>query len=156
MVQQAPAPPADAQTISQDDRLLAGLSHISLFVGFPVIAPLVIYAVKKDSSRFVAFHALQAAIAHFSVVPLMIAASIAGFAFSLGMGMILGERSVFFPFAMMGTWGIGFCLPWLLVAAISLYAGFRAFSGHGYRIPIVGGMVQRIMAPVQPAPPTPF
>jgi uncharacterized Tic20 family protein len=154
MVQQAPAPAA--QTISQDDRLLAGCCHISLFVGFPVIAPLVIYALKKDTSRFVAFHALQAAIAHLSVIPLMIAGYILAIAFTLGMGTVMGEQSLFLPFGFMGAWVVGFCFPWLLIAAISLYAGVRAFSGQGYRIPLVARIVLRIMAPVAPSPSIPI
>jgi uncharacterized Tic20 family protein len=158
MVQQAPAPapsPAAQPAISQDDRMLAGCCHASMFVGFPVIGPLMVYAFKKDSSRFVAFHALQAAITHVSIVPLMIAGYVFGLAVTLGVGAALGENSLFFPFGIMGTWGIGFCFPWLLVMGISLYAAFRAFSGHAYRIPIVAGIVDRILDPIVPAPPPP-
>src|SRR5690349_3429082 len=44
---------------TQDERLWAMLSYLlSLLTGF--VAPLVIYIVKRDGSRFVAFHALQA------------------------------------------------------------------------------------------------
>jgi uncharacterized Tic20 family protein len=157
MVQQAPAPaPTAAQpAISQDDRVLAGCCHASMFVGFPVIGPLLVYAIKKDSSRFVAFHALQAAIAHVSIVPLMIAGYVFGVCFTLGMGAVLGENSLFLPLGMMGAWGIGFCLPWFFVMAISLYAAYRAFSGHAYRIPIVAGIVDRILDPITPAPAQP-
>jgi uncharacterized protein len=43
---------------SSDERILAILSHVLTFVA-PLLAPLIIYLVKKDESRFVAFHARE-------------------------------------------------------------------------------------------------
>ena len=49
----------DGTCLVSEDRTMAMLAHLLLiFTGF--IGPLVIYFVKKDESRFVAFHALQA------------------------------------------------------------------------------------------------
>lgn len=44
--------------VSSDDKQTALLSHLSN-IFFWLVGPLVIYLVKKDSSKFVAFHALQ-------------------------------------------------------------------------------------------------
>jgi uncharacterized Tic20 family protein len=156
MVQQTPMQPPATPTISQDDRVFAGCCHIAMFFGFPVVGPLVVYAIKKDTSRFVAFHALQATITHLSVIPLMMLGYVFGFAFTLGMDAALDPRSMFLPFGMIGIWGLGFCMPWLVVTAISIYAAYRAFSGDSYRIPIVGRVVDRIMAPTVAAPQRPF
>jgi len=41
-----------------DDKTLALLSHVLTFI-FPVLAPLIIYLVKKDESNFVAYHAKE-------------------------------------------------------------------------------------------------
>ncbi len=41
-----------------DERTLAILSHVLTFF-FPIIAPLIIYLVKKDDSKFVAYHAKE-------------------------------------------------------------------------------------------------
>ena len=46
---------------SSDERNMALLSHLSCFV-LPVIGPLILWLIKKDSSRFVAYHAIQALI----------------------------------------------------------------------------------------------
>jgi len=44
--------------VTNEERLWAMLGHLSLFVA-PLVAPLILYLVYKDKSRFVAFHALQ-------------------------------------------------------------------------------------------------
>lgn len=46
-------------TPSGDEKNLALLTHLLTFV-FPLLAPLIIYLVKKDESYFVAFHAKEA------------------------------------------------------------------------------------------------
>ncbi len=50
-------PPAVAPT--SDEKTWALLAHV-LNIFFPLLAPLVIYLVRKDSSQYVAFHALEA------------------------------------------------------------------------------------------------
>jgi uncharacterized protein len=147
---QDPMPAPGPAEISQEDRVLAGIAHLSVFIGFPVVAPLVIYAIKKDQSRFVAYHALQAAITHISVFPLTIVGAVLGGIVSIAGGALLAHASPFAFFGMFGFWYLGAMLPWLLVALVSLWAGFQAFSGNGYRVPIASGIVDRIMAPAAP------
>ena len=43
---------------TSDEKTMALLAHVLTFV-FPVLAPLVIYLVKKDESSFVAYHAKE-------------------------------------------------------------------------------------------------
>src|SRR4051812_30561361 len=50
---------------TQDERLLALLAYL-LSIPTWLVAPLVIYLVKKDQSRFVAFHAMQCVFLHLS------------------------------------------------------------------------------------------
>ena len=45
-------------TPTSDEKTLALLSHILTFVA-PVLAPLIIYIIKKDESAFVAYHAKE-------------------------------------------------------------------------------------------------
>src|SRR5687768_4657048 len=58
------APPPSAAAVTDDERLWGMLSHLSSLLVYvsavgQYVAPLVIYFVYKDKSRFVAFHALQ-------------------------------------------------------------------------------------------------
>lgn len=46
---------------SSDERTMALAAHLLAFI-LPVFGPLIIYFIKKDSSRFVAYHAMQATI----------------------------------------------------------------------------------------------
>src|SRR6476660_5138906 len=43
---------------TSDEKTLALLSHVLTFV-FPILAPLIIYLLKKDESSFVAYHAKE-------------------------------------------------------------------------------------------------
>jgi uncharacterized Tic20 family protein len=43
---------------TSDEKTLALLSHVLTFV-FPILAPLIIYLIKKDESTFVAYHAKE-------------------------------------------------------------------------------------------------
>jgi uncharacterized Tic20 family protein len=60
----APTGAPESLVITQDEKLWAMLAHLAGLLGYAVafgqyIAPLVIYLIYKDKSRFVAFHALQ-------------------------------------------------------------------------------------------------
>lgn len=43
---------------TSDEKTMALLSHVLTFV-FPILAPLIIYLVKKDESSFIAYHAKE-------------------------------------------------------------------------------------------------
>lgn len=43
---------------TSDEKTLALLSHVLTFI-FPILAPLIIYLLKKDESTFVAYHAKE-------------------------------------------------------------------------------------------------
>ena len=45
-------------TPTSDEKTLAVLSHILTLIA-PILAPLIIYLIKKDESKFVAFHARE-------------------------------------------------------------------------------------------------
>src|SRR4051812_47100679 len=43
---------------TSDEKTLALLSHVLTFI-FPILAPLIIYLIKKDESAFIAYHAKE-------------------------------------------------------------------------------------------------
>ena len=64
----------------QSDRALSAIAHLSSLVSFGLIAPIVIYFLKRDESAFVAHHAKEAINFHITVIlacvlsiPLMVA-----------------------------------------------------------------------------------
>ena len=46
---------------NSDERMWALIAHLLAFV-FPVLGPLGVYLIKKDESRFVGYHAMQATV----------------------------------------------------------------------------------------------
>ncbi len=114
--------------LTQDERLWAMLAHLSGFLGYAVVlgqylAPLVIYLVYRDRSRFVAFHALQQLFFQLALlllwVPVIIVAII-----TCGLGTICA------------------LVPALLSLIIPLLAAIYAYNGEWYEIPLIGSMTR--------------
>ncbi len=114
-------PPYNAPGISQDDKTMAMLSYIlGVFTGF--VGPLVLWLIKKDQSKFVAYHALQALLLHAAVT----------------IGYILSSVLVVFL--------IGFITGpafWILGLVFSILAGMAANNGDWYEIPIIGKIARQ-------------
>jgi uncharacterized Tic20 family protein len=96
---------------TSDEKTMALLSHILTFI-FPILAPLVIYLVKKDESTFVASHAkesLNFQITMFIVCVILIISVI---------GLLL-------------LWIVG-----IIVAVLVIVATIRASEGKLYKYPV--------------------
>lgn len=100
---------------SQNDRAVAAIAHFSSFVGAGLLAPIVIYFLKRDESEYVAHHAREAINFHLTVI-LAIVVSI----------------------PLMVVFGLGI-LAMVVVALGSLVlgvvAGVRALDGNWYEYP---------------------
>ncbi len=113
--------------LTSDERTWAMLAHLlGLLTGF--LAPLIIYLVHKDRSRFVAFHSLQALYFQIAILLLwLILFCIA--VITLGFGAIL------FP------------IPIVLSLVFEIIATIRANQGEWYEIPVVGAMARSSVSP---------
>jgi uncharacterized protein len=112
-----------------DEKQMAMIAHIggavlSMFTGLGFILPLVLYLTKKDQSRFIGFHALQALL--FQGV-LFVAAIIFGIAGIFTCGI---------------TWAL---LPILGIAALvfQIMAGIKANEGQWYMLPLAGDYAKK-------------
>jgi len=95
---------------TSDEKTLAILTHVLTFA-FPILAPLIIYLVKKDESSFVAYHAKESL----------------NFQISLMIICILLLISI-----------IGILLLWfvgILALVLVIVAAVRAADGRLYRYP---------------------
>ena len=114
-----PPPPAGVPgdaTISQDERTMAMLAYIlGIFTSF--LGPLIIWLIKKDQSKFVAYHGMQALLFHAVIV----------------VGYIL---SSFLAVFMIGF--LTYPLFGILSLVYSIIAGLAANKGEWYEIPFVG------------------
>ncbi len=145
-----------------DERILAAAAHASILIpmmGF--FAPLIIWILQKDKSRFVAFQSLQALAYQFALL--------VGYM----LGMLCYGVSFFLPFLFMiplsgqhtssqvdSILGLGFLLPFVMLLIVGLaalaaivygiVAAVNAFQGRPFRYWIVGAQVERFTRP-QPA-----
>ena len=146
----------DSLTPTQDERVMAALSHISALLPMVgVIAPIVIWITQKDKSKYVAFQALQA-LAYQLIMIL---------AWFIGMGCyMLSFFGTFFtiPFSDSSQsasplFALGFIIPLLVFGAIFIGGFFfiiygivgavMAFQGKPFRYIIIGNRVERFMQP---------
>jgi uncharacterized Tic20 family protein len=115
-------------SLSADEKLWGMLAHLLTLLGYVVvvgeyIAPLVIYLVYKDRSRFVAFHALQSLF--FQLLALAVTIALMLFSVvTLGLGLLLA-----IPLAIALA---------IAVLVYTIIAAIQANNGVWYELPIVG------------------
>jgi uncharacterized Tic20 family protein len=115
-------------SLGADEKLWGMLAHLLTLLGYVVvvgeyIAPLVIYLVYKDRSRFVAFHALQALF--FQLLALAVGVALVLFSVvTLGCGILLAA-----PLAIALA---------IAVLVYTIIAAIQANNGVWYELPIVG------------------
>jgi len=143
----------NASTVpTSDERLLAMLAHLSIFLG-GIILPIIIWATQKDKSKFVRFHSLQAIFFHIAYAAIIVIFVLLFVGVMLASGFGLGM------FDEPGTRG-GDGLPaFMIIMMIILYGGIflLIFGGIGYaiyvavktykgeliRIPIIGNIIYK-------------
>jgi uncharacterized Tic20 family protein len=139
--------------ITREERTSAMLAHIlTIFAGF--IAPTIIYVVKRRESRFVAFHALQAALWHLLLFVVFfvgfVAAAVVMFS-TVGfpspatpppargapppLGFFLGFFGLWLVMMLVWASNVGFCI----------YLAVRANEGKWTRYPLVGSLAMRLL-----------
>jgi uncharacterized protein len=112
-----------ASGLSRDDRTIALVAHVLTFIEGGIIGPLVVYFLKRDSSEFIAFHALQSV--YFGLMALVIILPVAIFTCGLGAVLVV-------PYFVYEVWA---CL--------------KAYDGEWYRLPLAGDLAaQRHPPPV--------
>ena len=107
--------------LTQDDKTMAMLAYLlGIVTGFA--GPLILWLLKKDQSKFVAYHALQALLLHAAVV----------------VGYLLSFVLFFLIIGM-------FTLPIfvLLGLVFSILAGLAANRGEWYEIPVLGKIARQ-------------
>jgi uncharacterized Tic20 family protein len=115
-------------SLTADEKLWGMLAHLLTLLGYVVtlgqyIAPLVIYLVYKDRSKFVAFHALQALF--FQLLVLAVSIVLVIFVLvTLGLGVILAIPAL-----------IAICIT---VLVYTIWAAIEANKGAWFELPIAG------------------
>ena len=113
-----------------DDNLMAAIAHASIiFLG--VVLPVVIWLIKKEKSKYVAFQALQAAVYQLAV-----------FVVFIGLWFVFMILAIFTG----GLGGLLFILliPLMLIAAVyGLYGAYMCYQGKDFRYVLIGNLLKK-------------
>lgn len=123
-------------SLTADEKLWGMLAHLFTLLGYVIslgqyIAPLVIYLVYKDRSKFVAFHALQSLF--FQLLALVVGVALVIFSIvTLGLGLILAIPAL--------------VALWIAVLVYTIIAAIQANNGVWYELPFVGQWARNILS----------
>lgn len=137
------------QPATSDEKLLALLSHLSLFLG-GIILPIIIWATQKDKSKFVRFHSLQSIFFHLSIAAIVIFVVILFLIIIMaGIGLSnldkmdnMDSMPPLFLFLMIVFYG-GLILFILAVFGYSIYLAVKSYNGELIRIPVIGNIIYK-------------
>lgn len=128
-VNQALAAGATDTSLTEDDKLWGMLAHISTILWF--IGPLIVYLMKKDQSKFVAFHALQALVLTLALTVVYIVLLIPA---------IVLMAIIPFIFLLIGPL---FSLIGLAVLVYVIYVAIKAKDGQTVKYVVIGDIIYK-------------
>ena len=125
----APIPSQPSAEPDPDERALATLGYLGYLAGLWLVAPLVLYFLRRKHSRFVAHHAMRALVLHLLLAPLGLVLTLLTVSASAGVVAVLGPTSVFLA-PLMVTLAFTGLAPAALLLVITLFAALRAYQGQ--------------------------
>lgn len=154
--------------VTQDERILAALSHASVIIPFwGLIGAIVIWATQREKSRFVGFQALQGVVYQLSLIVLAFVGGACYMCSFFGTFLLVpagifaaegtGEADTVaavismivtgFPFCVMGIFAlIGFAF-----VLYGFYGAVRVLQGSDFRYAIIGDRLERYLNQEQTA-----
>lgn len=122
--------PSGLPAVADDEKTMAMIAHLCSLC-FPVVGPGLIWVLKKDTSPFIAYHAIQAAVAQ---VIFMISISV----LSVGLNVVMAIFATI-------TFGLGgLCYPVVCLAFLPVFGGIpwalKAKAGEWTGYPMIGGI----------------
>jgi len=138
--------PLDPTVIKPDEKLMALFSHLSLFFG-GILLPIIFWAINKDKSKFVSFHALQSLWFHIAYVVFVVLISLFVLFGGIGLGILSsGVHTTTMPvFTIIAIIAFYILLFLFIFGGIgySIYMGVKAYEGKMNKYPIVGNLIFR-------------
>ncbi len=129
-----------------DEKILALFSHLSIFLG-GIVLPIIFWAINKDKSRFVRFHALQAIFFNVAYVVILIAVIIIMAAIGIGLGVISAgtfaagkDGSLFLIIGLITFYAFIFISIFVFMG-YGIYVGVKSYKGELRRYPVIGKII---------------
>lgn len=141
------------EELTSDEKLMAMLSHLSILFG-GIILPIILWAVQKDKSRFVRYHALQAIFFHIAYVSILVIVIVALVVIFMIFGIGLGAMSPkgghsgneAFPVIMiilMVVFYGGIFISVFGAMAYEIFLAIKSYKGSYIKIPIIGNIIYK-------------
>jgi len=137
-----PRPDDAAANASAIDRLWAAAAHLGPFFGFWLLAPLVVWLVKRGGSEFARWHSWQALVLTlWSFFGIVLGVLVLGLAVLVA-GLLdkLGLRDAPEYVVLVGALPVAFVV--LFSVAMSAIGGLKALRGRPWTMPIIGGIAR--------------
>jgi uncharacterized Tic20 family protein len=136
-----------SQEPSNEDRMLAMFSHLSIFFG-SLIVPLIFWIMYKDKSKFVSFHALQSLFFHIVYTVLMVGVVIVCAVIGMLAGLI--QKSGGAPptpdaLQIIVILALGLFVFGYIFGSIgyAIYLAINSYKGGMKKYPIIGSIVYK-------------
>jgi len=123
---------ADTTTMDKgtDDNLMAAIAHAGILV-LGVLLPVIIWLIKKEKSKYVAFQALQAAVYQLAVFVLFIGLWVVMFVLAIVTGGLGGILMILL-------------IPLILIAVVyGLYGAYMCYQGKDFKYVLIGNMLAK-------------
>jgi uncharacterized protein len=133
------------ENITSEDKILSMLCHLSILFG-GIIMPIIIWAIKKEQSRFVRFHSLQSIFYHlaFSVILAVVIIIVAVAIAITGAGFSSIHNSSSMPAILLiivFVFTVVIVIVTLGGIAYSIYLAVKSYQGEKTKIPIIGKII---------------
>lgn len=133
-----------------NENLEAAAAYAAALIGFPVVAPVVLYALRRDRSRFIAFHAAQAGLIQ------VVATGISWIVvvlFHLATAIVMAVSRSRFAVLELVTPLVSLGGMLLVPAILNGYGAYRAYQGAWWRCPALASIADRFVPPPAGGPP---
>ena len=144
------APEIYSQSLTSEEKTFALFSHLSVVIG-GIILPIIFWALQKDKSKFVRFHALQSIFYHIAVgviIAILVILLAIGILFTvLITGVSISHDNnptgpIAFGFFML-LFYIGLFVILIANVGYGIYLAVKAYEGNLVKIPVIGNIIYK-------------
>jgi uncharacterized protein len=137
----------EGNLISKDEKLMALLSHLSIFIpNMGILAPIVIWVINKEKSSFIRFNALQAIFFQLIFLAIMMFFIFIGVIFMLISipWTNLNSNAAPGPLFFLSMVFMFMYFPlWIIFGIFAVIASVKSYNGNIFKYAIIGKIIEK-------------
>ncbi len=144
-----------ATTPTQEERIMAALSHIAVLLPFMgILAPIIIWVTQKDKSKYVGFQALQALVYQIGIILVWFMGGICYMVGIFGSFIFFipamenepaNEALLMLPMLLPMLFMALLGLAWLAIMAYGIIAMIQSLRGKAFRYIVIGNRLEQYL-----------